>query len=513
MSRVWKIGGFHPSVRVQVYGYDTNKLAEDMFARLPLDRDGRLRLIVGIESSGCSSLLLTENDMRKLGFLYGNMQSQSIDPFRRYDSLSPIFFSHSNVLAEKFKELTPKKSKYNVDTSRANIAFDSEKGREQGSIRIEYECSRNLYEVIHDEYDSIPRWFIPNRLPGRLRFCAFAFNAWNRDHTRSKEDRISRPKILDIGWCEVDQHLLNNIDDPASEFLENQHFIVAENKALSMGPGLQKLSFNGISRPCSGSSSLEIQRLFDGGVDYPMILLVWDWTRTEPALKYLGVDMSSWCHNGALRTLLYGDPQSSTTSRWHRHDQPSYQRSRDPRRRSRSPRTRPNDDGRADRGRHGGRDPNQSKPPFHPVYVVDVRSLYFCMSREHDESVSRIPIMASKLALCSATSPQWWCAGLEAPLLLKAWLSLAGGNSIDERYRDFLSAEGAQRGVGGSASSATPGASEGQEANDYSDEDDDPNRALDRASRQGPAPVMGGDFDASGDDDDDLEEESESDSD
>ncbi|KAF8621958.1 hypothetical protein AX15_007388 [Amanita polypyramis BW_CC] len=453
------------------YRYDKKKLAEAVAGypsrlRPTKDRSSPVELTLGIRHDGRPEVLVTNEQANSIAN-HSNLPRSS-KPYARfasdYESLSVILFHSAEELAKKLQALSKK--------STAKRVTNDKDGMDRGA----FEHGRTLYYILQGKLDPFT-YDLPSATWAKsLRIFSLSFNTkWN--DTRPSGERLQHPILLDVGWSEA------TVPGVTTKPSATKYCQIFENRFMNRGSQRMDFEHGEKGELASSEVSKKLKDVFGGRVEStrePIILLVLDESLTRNALRDFGVDTSAW--KSGLKELL-GHPtsklkrelcSSGPSQKKHEVKQEHDFHSPYRRRRSRSPSPRrsikPDPDGPShhNNSRLHGYSRRPSPPrrnndrTYAPVYVVELKRLYFKMMRMEDGAGSVVE-MAQRFNLREEGDDRW-CAGNEAVLLTRIWHSMISGPPIDE-HRSALDAGWVQ----------APNQAPQAQSEDEDDEDRDPN--------------------------------------
>ncbi|KAF7760804.1 hypothetical protein Agabi119p4_10213 [Agaricus bisporus var. burnettii] len=425
--RYYQLGGFRPDIRWFEGDWNDEKIL-DLLAGpgSPLiDQDRPLELVLGIKRIGSSHLLLADpqaSTFEKRGKKRPYRSSTIAD----FESVSPIYFNSASDLKKKFGVLKPKARKGKKDepwdTSQANKSYTA---GDQGVLRGEFENGRVLYRLLRNAINPTVYSVYDSSWAPNIHFVSFTCNLRAFD-TRSYAERQKNPRPLDYGWAEAKVTDSGISFDPGSAV----HLIKAEDRLLKTGR--RDEPFKHGSTKIENQERIEVlarsffEKMQAENVKNPTVLLVHDEKLARNALRELGVENSTWISGIAnlLRPqrsgLDYGGGRNDFVQR--------QQRARD---RSRSP-TRRNmakpEPGPSSRQSQRAPSPFEEKGQ-NPIYVVDVRALYWTMMKSQSEK--QLGEIAAKLGILEEAN--CWCAGNEAVYIFDVWQTMMSDAAIDDQ--------------------------------------------------------------------------------
>ncbi|KAJ7633782.1 hypothetical protein DFH06DRAFT_1479404 [Mycena polygramma] len=326
-----------------------------------------------------------------------------------FESVSTIPFANIGELSVKLESLQPGR-KAAVDNSPANKAFQV---AALGIGRGQFENSRLFYQVLQS---TMP---IPDRKlcalgdtswTSSIRVFSFCYNTWTSD-TRPLQDRKSRPRLLDIGWCEA------AVPSLEGEHKMPRHIVIQENQQL-INCGKKDRYEYGETEICSiRIATQRVQAVFGKYAQptpHPAILLVHNVETALTVLSNIGVDVSHW--DLRLANLLRSTDSPNPPTRG------GSQRPVSAHARSASP----------GRGDYPSRKPATSRR-YAPIYVVDLKTLFTTLLGIQPAAES-VPEICKRLGLYKPTG---WCAGNECWMLVDVFRRMAAGRNIDAQGLDW----------------------------------------------------------------------------
>ncbi|KAI0317579.1 hypothetical protein OF83DRAFT_125844 [Amylostereum chailletii] len=384
-------------------------------------------------------------------------------------ALSPIRFSTCAALTEKLRTYKVKKNKHRFEVDLEYVRSIATFGH-----------SRLLFHLLRNPLKTpASRYGIPEASAwSSSRIVSLAFNISGLSD--------SKDELLDIGWTTVvldgsgnqptytnDVHLISGNVVP--ERYVGIPFLHGEQRIMDW-PNLVAMLHNLLDSATPTS---------------PLVLLVYDLEATTSILNQLYTSTNNM-HTGLSELLNPRQEVSRANTR---------DRSRSPQRNPGDPRSR-----------------RRSPPPrpieFRPIHLVDVRELYHTMRTIKDPNSNVSP--SNRLALHKRRGLEFrenagrlnvrippltegCCAGNESRALAQMWLSMAGGEWVNNQYKELPPSDVSP------LASATDAANEDDE-DDYIDPADRPRAPMQNTqqqNQQGP-----GGFIASMDSwDDDAEDE------
>ncbi|KAJ6463701.1 hypothetical protein C8R47DRAFT_1057755 [Mycena vitilis] len=326
-----------------------------------------------------------------------------------FESVSIIPFANIGELSVKVESLQPGR-KAAVDNSPANKAFQA---AAMGIGRGQFENSRLLYQVLQSTMPIQDRKLCAlgdTSWTSSIRVFSFCYNTWTSD-MRPLQDRKSRPKLLDIGWCEAPVPSLEG------EHKMPRHIVIQENQQL-INRGKKDRYEYGETEICNTRIATQrVQAVFGKYTQptpHPAILLVHDVDTALTVLSNIGVDVLHWDLRLAdlLRDTVSSNPHTSG----------GWQRPVSARARSASP----------GRGDHPSRKPATSRR-YAPIYVIDLKTLFTTLLGLQPAGES-VPEICKRLELYQPTG---WCAGNECWMLVDVFRRMAAGRNIDAQGLDW----------------------------------------------------------------------------
>lgn len=363
-------------------------------------------LVLGIRPNGASYLHLSVDQMRTLIRRY-----PTYAPFARRDpfpasefiSLSPICFRTEDELKRKLAkyEVRYKKGqRVEYDNSQANSYYASSSSAE-GSTRAIYEQQRVIYRLIQDSIDLSKFSLRDSSWMSEFKVLSFSLNVWIKD-VRTKDERDRDPRILDCGWYEADL-LAPTAPNKVC------HFEVHETRGLQNGRSVKRKKLSDTETLPLNELRTKLKELFSSLEK--TILFVYDREKVSTLLHFFDIDATQW-QTGDLHSFLYHSERYRHSPNFNPRDPRSRRRSLSPRR-STSSRERPYS-------------PLHAARPS-SIYMVDIKSL-----------CSLLHIMGPSLkedaqGLGIDTDPNEMCAADDAQLLIRMWMAVAAGATVDEQ--------------------------------------------------------------------------------
>ncbi|KAF5332782.1 hypothetical protein D9611_005102 [Ephemerocybe angulata] len=386
--------------------------------------EGKIEMVLGIDVSGASYLLVTEDEASALRVQYRRDKPKWA---RDFQALSPIYFDGPDDLAKKLGKLKLRSNKKNAnghpDTSQANFGYVGIDGRTEGIPRGEFELNRVFYRVVRGALDR-KKYGLPHdfSLPESTRMCLLTFSIW--EHGTDKEKRKT-PKILDFAFGEVDLPSLQ-IKSGSSEY-----YVVKENSAH--GSLKDRVPFtDGPTETLHSSVIGERISAFLARGPGPTVLMVFDEAATRTALQLMGV--SKEVYGTSLRALLPRDSSTGSSNEPGPSRRGEYRNRRDGRR-SRSPSPRRTHRDSPNQAYNARPKERNSHHPHQPV-IIDVQQLYKCV-RLGLSGPSPLKI-CSDLDVDTGKSSDAWGSALGLRVLLETWKAMASNVSIDEQTDYWL---------------------------------------------------------------------------
>ena len=236
---------------------------------------------------------------------------------REFLSLSPIRFQDEAELLKKLKTYAQKPGKKGKardmgDTSQANKGYARLHNMHHGQsppgvARAAFEHNRMLYALLQGAVDphkfGLPYfpWAAPTATAPpntRIRIVSLALNEWAHDRgvDRKLVDRLRAPKILDIGWGEL--------DNPTSTV----DIRFKEHRMLNQGYARGEFQHGETQILPQHDIGAKLRELFDsfaaGGA--PVVLLVHGAQMVHAVLRASGVDLGA-CVVGIRDLLVRGE--------------------------------------------------------------------------------------------------------------------------------------------------------------------------------------------------------------
>lgn len=370
-------------------------------------------------------------------------------PATRFASLSPITFTNADQLCKKLKSYNQKPG--NKSTLRVRCESDSSQANKAFVMTGQEDLSRSSFEQqryvsYSDEnfseftsHDSI-FWMVLERTLDLRKFClpelpwinnimirALSFHTWDTD-SRPREEKESKPKVLDIGWTDV--HCTSSIRDALDCLDQSTDIVVKENSMLRYKGSDRVVRLNKVIRyqyltciiikDCKygpsevlnkESISTRLAEIFPSHQSGPLVLLVHDKIATLNALRSYGIDGSHW--QSGIKALV--DHTALREGRSSRYDNKPGRYDEKPARYDEKPGRYDDRRGLSRRSRspanHGAASRSSALSPTHPqTFIVDIHAMYLTLRKSGDKT----SLLSLAADLGVPTDNEAWCAGNES---------------------------------------------------------------------------------------------------